>query len=431
MLARTRLKLKNAESSINFMQEQHANTLKDLHKEIEKLQKKNASTSTHVIQTPHVISMCVIIPPLSVGLSFQLTMSGSQAGTGGQQQLEEELISEIAKLQSSLSKEKEGVALLQYQVDHLLTRHSEDITARDDTINQLNNELDAKANIITLLTQQLCRVREKLKQEIESRTKMANVCVCQHCFVHRKMSSIDGALREKDHFTSPSMDASDIIPSPPLSISPHPPSSSISPHPPLSSAGRNHSIKRRASTPIRRQSSSPKNSLTNLSLDLSRTSSSYQQQHHLKPARASKDTGSLSAELQQLLSMNEGSVKPVKREARPVLPPIPALHADQSGIGTDQPLAWDRHCPQQSSEHLHPRLILTKTKGLSSAPGTLRVLHYAPRNRKDLKEQAKAEEDGEEAEEGEESKGTLFLVKESDVMGPPPCAAAEGDTNSS
>lgn len=43
MLARTRLKLKNAESSINFMQEQHAKTLEDLHKEIEKLQKKNAS----------------------------------------------------------------------------------------------------------------------------------------------------------------------------------------------------------------------------------------------------------------------------------------------------------------------------------------------------------------------------------------------------
>lgn len=43
MLARTRLKLKNAESSINFMQEQHSRTLEDLHKEIEKLQKKNAS----------------------------------------------------------------------------------------------------------------------------------------------------------------------------------------------------------------------------------------------------------------------------------------------------------------------------------------------------------------------------------------------------
>ena len=47
MLARTRLKLKNAESSISFMQEQHARTLQDLHMEIEKLQKKNASMLSH------------------------------------------------------------------------------------------------------------------------------------------------------------------------------------------------------------------------------------------------------------------------------------------------------------------------------------------------------------------------------------------------
>ena len=42
MLARTRLKLRNAEKSINFMQEQHANILEGLHQEIDKLQKKNA-----------------------------------------------------------------------------------------------------------------------------------------------------------------------------------------------------------------------------------------------------------------------------------------------------------------------------------------------------------------------------------------------------
>lgn len=42
MLARTRLKLRNAEKSIEFMQEQHAKILEDLHQEIDKLQKKNA-----------------------------------------------------------------------------------------------------------------------------------------------------------------------------------------------------------------------------------------------------------------------------------------------------------------------------------------------------------------------------------------------------
>lgn len=43
MAAEIRLKLKNAESSIAFMQEQHAKTLEGLHQEIQKLQQKNAS----------------------------------------------------------------------------------------------------------------------------------------------------------------------------------------------------------------------------------------------------------------------------------------------------------------------------------------------------------------------------------------------------
>jgi hypothetical protein len=42
MLARARLKLKNAESSIAFIQEQHTRTLEGLHQEIQQLQQKNA-----------------------------------------------------------------------------------------------------------------------------------------------------------------------------------------------------------------------------------------------------------------------------------------------------------------------------------------------------------------------------------------------------
>jgi len=45
MLAQTQVKLKNAESSIAFIREQHARTLEGLHKEIQKLQQKNASES--------------------------------------------------------------------------------------------------------------------------------------------------------------------------------------------------------------------------------------------------------------------------------------------------------------------------------------------------------------------------------------------------
>ena len=44
MLAQATLqKLRNAESSLVFMREQHARTLEGLHEEIHKLQKKNAS----------------------------------------------------------------------------------------------------------------------------------------------------------------------------------------------------------------------------------------------------------------------------------------------------------------------------------------------------------------------------------------------------
>lgn len=42
MLTRARLKLKNAESSIAFLQDQHTKTLGGLHHEIQRLQQKNA-----------------------------------------------------------------------------------------------------------------------------------------------------------------------------------------------------------------------------------------------------------------------------------------------------------------------------------------------------------------------------------------------------
>lgn len=72
MLARTRLKLKNAESSISFMQEQHAKTLEDLHREMEKLQKINASKYGND-NTVHITSLSLLI----IGLTFELTMAGA------------------------------------------------------------------------------------------------------------------------------------------------------------------------------------------------------------------------------------------------------------------------------------------------------------------------------------------------------------------
>ena len=357
----------------------------------------------------------------------------------GQPQLEEELISENAKLQSSLSKEQESCALLQHQVEHLLSGHSEELSAKDDVISQLNMELDAKASVIALVTQQLCQVRAKLKQEIEARSKKPISCTCPHCFVHRKVAtSTEGRL-------SPLQEAENkigirrelvnaagsklLIPSPP-SAAP----SGAPPYPPLM-AGRNRTIKRRASTPIRRQSPSPNTSpgtsLTNLSLDSSKEKS-------LRPPHVSKYPGILSAEF---LYLKEDIAKPVRRETHPILPPITdgplqdgKKTVSRSYPGNQQILI----SPGASTLNARRRLILANSKGLSSAPSGLRVLHYGARSKHDSISggggggggASGKEEEEEEVKEGEEvatapEAGTLLLVKENDSggMGPPQCAA--------
>lgn len=105
-----------------------------------------------------------------------------------------------------------------------------------------------------------------------------------------------------------------------------------------------------------------------------------------------------------------------------------------------------------SSPHTrHRHLILAKTKGLSSAPSTLRVLHYSPSSRpQDLEEAGWARgrqstgvvegggmpagpEGEEEEEEGEgldAPEGTLLLLKETDQKGTvgPQWATTERDT---
>lgn len=338
--------------------------------------------------------------------------------------------------------------LLKHQVDDLLTRHSEEVSARDDMISQLNAELDAKASIIALLTQQLCQVRAKLKQELEARSKQSIVCACPHCFVHRKaIPSTEGRLsplQEADH----SMDGTELSATGKLLI-PSPPSAtlSVSPHPPPPMAGRKRLIKRRASTPIRRQSPSPRNSLTNLSLDSSKDIA----QKTLRPARVARDPSLLSTELQELLSLKDDSAKPVRRDTHPVLPPIPSPHAVTDnmiqdnmvtdnyshvhrfypgpGIGSSQQLPVQGVTDGTSSINAHRRLILTKSKGLSSAPSALRVLHYGARNRSDAGAGGGAEErgKGEEEQTTVAQEGTLLLVKENNPgRGPPQCTGTEG-----
>ena len=355
--------------------------------------------------------------------------------------------------------------MLQHQVDYLLAKHSEDISSRDEAIKQLNDELDTKAGAVVLLTQQLYQARVKLKQEVEERVQKSTACVCPHCYVHQKMSksvsaeSRLGTLHESDPlsrgYDRDTLSADTAVSSqwrtspPPQSTPP------ISPHPPPPSATRRHSIKRRASTPIRRHSPSPKSAQSAAGDHTHHLS----QQKSLRPALTAKDAGMLSNELQQLLSLKDGSeVKLTRRkETHPVLPPIlssskltedcpqdihtSSVTLDRTPSGhfvcatVPVPMATDS--PQT---HHHRRLILAKSKGLSSAPSKLRVLRYSSCSRAEGEEPRggaaaggeKEEEEGEGGIEASSSGGTLLMVKETDRKGTRPVGqwAAEGDAYS-
>ena len=75
MLARARLKLKNTESSIAFIQEQHTRTLEGLHQEIQQLQQKNAR---QLLTLPDAL-----IHFLCAGLTFELAVQGTSAPKQG------------------------------------------------------------------------------------------------------------------------------------------------------------------------------------------------------------------------------------------------------------------------------------------------------------------------------------------------------------
>lgn len=188
-------------------------------------------------------------------------------------------------------------------------------------------------------------------------------------------------------------------------------------------------------------------------------------QQPLRPARATKDGRVLSSELQQLLSLKEGDAKIARRDTPLILPPISSNVTEEQCFSQATPtsVVVDTNGRYQSCQQLpgasagvhsshvhHRRLILAKSKGLSSAPSTLHVLHYGPVPVSVPRARPEAEEAGETggieggAVAGEEGlqeelegerlsgpEGTLLLVKENDQkgsVGPAQWAAAEGDT---
>ncbi len=325
---------------------------------------------------------------------------------------------EITRLKASLSRKQEDVDLIQHQLDQLLSKHAEDINLRDQTISQLNCDLEAKACMIAFLTQQLHQTRTRLKKDSSS-------CVCLDCKALRQkaeqqtMPLREPKLGSKDqqNMTTSLVDL-DSDPSSLSMLSTEAKKSAslspFSPRPPSSSDGPNHRFVRRASTPMRRHSSSPR-SLSDGNMDHT---------HHihyrrpLKPACASRDPKVLPFELQQLLDSKEEATKLILRDSPRVLPPISsnqrileeAYNPLSSMSDIDNvPQGYSPNIP--SSRSKPRRLIMAQSQGLSSAPSTLRVLTYTTRTRQATQDLRQGVSD-----EGATVEGTL-LVKESEEGG--------------
>lgn len=394
-MAHTRVKLKNAESSIAFIQEQHAKTLEGLHQEIQKLQKKNAR------------------------LTFELAMKGSSGASSTSsctecKHLGEELISskaEVLRLLSALSAREERSSLLGHQLTESEKKFAAEVKNREDKIGQLSAELESKADTVAYLTQQLHQSKLRLKKALEKHPyaapthtaavgdaalqpgrSSASTRPYQTSRVVRRTTS-SPVPQEVAFLTSVSPEAKTMrhLPTPP--------------YPPV----------RRASTPRRRKpdlspgtssssSSSPRDlsESRELSTQPRPPSVSPRQQSggsrtNLDPVRAQRHRPS-PPDISDILQSQKSVVPVITKPTPPVLPPIQSdtcMHAERhcsaasladdlpqsksvdcyaSSERTNTPSSRLRHYPQR-----HRHIVLAKSQGLSSAPSTLRVLRCGPR----------------------------------------------------
>ncbi|XP_076473026.1 coiled-coil domain-containing protein 92-like [Babylonia areolata] len=139
---------RNLESSILFMQQEHAATLKALHEEIHKLQKK------------------------CTDLTFQLTMHGFSVEDEGEaadsqlQQVQQELREAQSledRLQTQLGEEAERLRQLEAELRTEKKRHGDEMRQAAQSISSLRAEVEAKSNNIAFLTTELHRLKVRQK----------------------------------------------------------------------------------------------------------------------------------------------------------------------------------------------------------------------------------------------------------------------------
>ncbi|XP_067686041.1 coiled-coil domain-containing protein 92-like [Haliotis asinina] len=133
---------RNLESSILFMQQEHATTLKCLHEEIHNLQKKCSD------------------------LTFQITMQGYGLGepeSGAKtKELQSQLVAEKKeriKVETEVELRDKKIKVLESELHAQKKRYLGELRSQTHTMNNLKAELEAKSNNIAYLTSELHRYK--------------------------------------------------------------------------------------------------------------------------------------------------------------------------------------------------------------------------------------------------------------------------------
>lgn len=139
-LAQARVQLQNAESSILFMQQEHAKTLQGLYAEINKLQKKCGE------------------------LTFKLAMSATTSiDNEGQikhsvdesQKVLAELKTENIELKGIIEKKNKRIVVLEAQLKTLDQKYVKDLSEKESNLITVLKELEKKSDTVAYLTSQL------------------------------------------------------------------------------------------------------------------------------------------------------------------------------------------------------------------------------------------------------------------------------------
>jgi len=158
MSSETSMHQRNLDSSILFMQQEHAAILKGLHEEIAVLQKR------------------------CTDLTFQLTMNGLTIDEPGSidtqmQEVQQELESsrtKIVTLEKNVSERDKRIERLEAEARSQRKRWLDESRAQSQTMNNLRAELEAKANNIAYLTTELHRLKQKGRNEQQSGDQVKN-----------------------------------------------------------------------------------------------------------------------------------------------------------------------------------------------------------------------------------------------------------------